>query len=92
MYMYFTKIISRNFIIVEGYEDEVLSREFNFFHSSFSKIMLSILFTWRKVKFHVIFDRKNNNNTTYVSATPRLLRIIKETLILMFFTEVSQIK
>ena len=35
-----------------------------FFHSCFSKIMLSILFTWRRVKFHVIFDRKNNNNTT----------------------------
>ena len=65
MYMYFTKMISRNFIMVEGYEGEVLSRGFNFFfffHSCFSKIMLSILFTWRKVKFHVIFDRKNNNN------------------------------
>ena len=40
-----------------------------FFHSCFSKIMLSILFTWRKVKFHVIFDRKNNNNTTYLWRT-----------------------
>ena len=38
--------------MVEAYEDEVLSRGF----------MLSILFTWRKVKLHVIFDRKNNNN------------------------------
>ena len=38
MYMYFTKIISRNFIIVEGYEDEVLSREFNsFFKAVFRK-------------------------------------------------------
>ena len=38
--------------MVEAYEDEVLSRGF----------MISILFTWRKVKLHVIFDRKNNNN------------------------------
>ena len=74
MYMYFTKIISRNFIIVEGYEDEVLSRGFNFFFIAvfrnkllFLKLFFSILFTWRKVKFHVIFDRKNNNsNTTYL--------------------------
>ena len=67
MYMYFTKMISRNLMTVKGYEDEVLSRGFNFFfHSSFSKIMLSILFKWRKVKFHVIFDRKNNNNTTHL--------------------------
>ena len=29
--MYFTKIISRSFIIVEGYEDEALSWGFNFF-------------------------------------------------------------
>ena len=66
MYMYFTKIISRNFIIVEGYEDKVLNRGFNFFfHSSFSKTMLSIFFTWKKVKFHAVFDWKNNNNTTY---------------------------
>ena len=48
--------------MVEAYEDEVLSRGFNFFHSCFSKIMLSILFALRKVKLHVIFDRKNNNN------------------------------
>ena len=38
--------------MAEAYEDEVLSRGF----------MISILFTWRKVKLHVIFDRKNNNN------------------------------
>ena len=31
MYMYFTKMISRNLITVKGYEDEVLSRGFNFF-------------------------------------------------------------
>ena len=31
MYINFTKIISANFIIVEAYEDEVLSRGFNFF-------------------------------------------------------------
>ena len=66
LYMYFTKIVSRNFIIVEGYEDEVLSRGFNFFDSCFSKRMLSILFTWRKVNFHAVFDRKNNNNATYL--------------------------
>ena len=70
MYMYFTKIISRNLIIVEGYEDDVLSQGFDFFHGCFSKIMLSILFTWRKVKSHVIFDRK-----TIITK----LRIIKET-------------
>ena len=51
--------------------------------------MPSILFTRRKVKFHVIFDRKNNNND---AAVYYLLRIIKETLILTFPTEVSQIK
>ena len=67
MYMYFTKTISRNFVIVEGYEDEALGREFNFFfHSSFSKIMFSILFTWRKVKLHAVFDPKNNNITTFL--------------------------
>ena len=60
-----------------------------FFHSCFSKIMPNILFTGRRVKFHVIFDRKNNNND---SAVYYLLRIIKETLILTFPTEVSQIK
>ena len=43
---------------------------FDFFHGCFSKIMLSILFTWRKVKSHVIFDRK-----TIITK----LRIIKET-------------
>ena len=66
MYIYFTKIKSRNFIIVEAYEGEVLSQGFDFFDSCFSKIMLSILFTWRKVKFHVVFDRKNSNNSTYL--------------------------
>ena len=56
MYMYFTKTISRNFVVVEGYEDEALGREFNFFfHSSFSK-----------VKLHAVFDPKNNNITTYL--------------------------
>ena len=35
MYMYFTKIISRNFIIVEAYEDEVLSQGFDFFIAVF---------------------------------------------------------
>ena len=40
-----------------------------FFHRSFSKIMLSILFTWRKVKIHAVFDRKNN---------AALIRIIQE--------------
>ena len=33
--MYFTKIISRNFILVEGYEDEVLSRGFSLFSQLF---------------------------------------------------------
>ena len=37
MYMYFTQIISRNFIKVEGYEDEVLSRGLNFFSWLFFK-------------------------------------------------------
>ena len=78
-----------NFILVQAYEDEVSIRGFSFFHSCFSKAMYAILFTWRKVKFHVNFDRKNNNNnTTYL----RFLRIIKEALILMFLAEVSQIK
>ena len=63
MYMYFTKIISRNFIIVEGYEDEVLSRGFSFFVIAVFR-KYCILFTRRKVKFHVVFDRKNNNNNT----------------------------
>ena len=91
MYMYFTKIISRNLIIVEGYEDKVLNRGFNFFfHSSFSKTMLSILFTWKKLNLMLFLIGKTI--TTLCICGAGLIRITKETLILMFFTEVSQIK
>ena len=65
-----------------------------FFHSCFSKIMLSILFTRRKVKFHVICDRENNNNNTMYLWHRNLLFITyyKRNFSLIFLTEISQIK
>ena len=67
MYMYFIKIISSRFIIVEAYEDEVLSRGISFFSQLFFKNNGQYLIYVEKSEISYYFDRKNNNNgTTYL--------------------------
>ena len=67
MYMYFIKIISSLFIIVEVYEDEVLSRGISFFSQLLFKNNAQYLIYVEKSEISYYFDRKNNNNgTTYL--------------------------
>ena len=52
-------------------------------------MVICILFPWKTVKIPLRFDQ---NKVDRLFAAPRLLSFIKKLLILMFFTEVSQIK